>query len=81
MPRAEDVLTIQGIILNKRPRTWKKEQIYLVLRDCDVGVGLDDEEFELFNYVKPLHFQNIMDALICFDGHVLLMMVVLICSF
>jgi len=67
--RAEDVLIIQGVELNKNmPKTWTQEQLYMVLRDCTVGVGLDDEDIEKVN-IKPIHFEIIVDALECFEGN------------
>ena len=68
LQRAFGVLKVGDVELDKsKPKSWNSNQIQILLKDCDIGVGLDEEDI-LNTKLKGNGLENIVDALISFNG-------------
>ena len=52
----------------EQAKELEKEQIYTIMTDDDVGVGLNDSHLEQFK-IEGIDIENIVDALISYEGN------------
>ena len=68
LQRASGILTNGNIQFDKsKPKTWKADQVRVLLTDDDLGFGFDEEDISNLK-LKGFELENVVDALISFNG-------------
>ncbi|EFC36147.1 predicted protein [Naegleria gruberi] len=68
LQKATGFLEISEFKLDKsKPKSWRREQMRMVLIDYDVGVGINEEDLQS-KIVSGFDLENVVDTLIFFKG-------------